>query len=129
MLDDRLTCSNCGTLFYYEEVRNIVKHRKKEMPIRCPNCNEVIMLKLSHGYFVSYELYEESKINLKKTKYYKNLKTGAIITEKEFKNLVTDEESRFYNLSGNIFPGFMDHIIENESIESIENYVPVDLPK
>ena len=36
------------------------------MPIRCPNCNEVIMLKLSHGYFVSYELYEESKINLKK---------------------------------------------------------------
>ena len=79
--------------------------------------------------FVSYELYEESKINLKKTKYYKNLKTGAIITEKEFKNLVTDEESRFYNLSGNICPGFMDHIIENESIESIENYVPVDLPK
>ncbi|HFD6466887.1 MAG: hypothetical protein E6X39_12850 [Enterococcus hirae] len=66
MLDDRLTCYNCGTLFYYEEVRNIVKHRKKEMPIRCPNCNEVIMLKLSHGYFVSYELYEESKINLKK---------------------------------------------------------------
>ena len=76
------------------------------MPIRCPNCNEVIMLKLSHGYFVSYELYEESKINLKKKpKYYKNLKTGAIITEKEFKNLVTDEESRFYNLSGNICPG------------------------
>lgn len=130
MLDDRLTCSNCGTLFYYEEVRNIVKHRKKEMPIRCPNCNEVIKRKLSHGYFVSYELYEESKINLKKKpKYYKNLKTGAIITEKEFKNLVTDEESRFYNLSGNICPGFMDHIIENESIESIENYVPVDLPK
>lgn len=30
MLDDRLTCSNCGTLFYYEEVRNIVKHRKKK---------------------------------------------------------------------------------------------------
>ncbi|RBS95813.1 hypothetical protein EB60_00312 [Enterococcus faecium] len=56
MLDDRLTCSNCGTLFYYEEVRNIVKHRKKEMPIRCPNCNEVIKRKLSHGYFVSYEL-------------------------------------------------------------------------
>ncbi|HBH5645794.1 TPA: hypothetical protein KT419_003063, partial [Enterococcus faecium] len=103
MLDDRLTCSNCGTLFYYEEVRNIVKHRKKEMPIRCPNCNEVIKRKLSHGYFVSYELYEESKINLKKKpKYYKNLKTGAIITEKEFKNLVTEEESRFYNLSGNI---------------------------
>ena len=96
MLDDRLTCSNCGTLFYYEEVRNIVKHRKKEMPIRCPNCNEVIKRKLSHGYFVSYELYEESKINLKKKpKYYKNLKTGAIITEKEFKNLVTEEESRF----------------------------------
>ena len=121
MLDDRLTCSNCGTLFYYEEVRNIVKHRKKEMPIRCPNCNEVIKRKLSHGYFVSYELYEESKINLKKKpKYYKNLKTGAIMTE---------EESRFYNLSGNICPGFMDQIIENESIESIENYVPVDLPK
>ncbi|HBK5880007.1 TPA: hypothetical protein LLD86_002620 [Enterococcus faecium] len=130
MLDDRLTCSNCGILFYYEEVRNIVKHRKKEMPIRCPNCNEVIKRKLSHGYFVSYELYEESKINLKKKpKYYKNLKTGAIITEKEFKNLVTEEESRFYNLSGNICPGFMDQIIENESIESIENYVPVDLPK
>ena len=130
MLDDRLTCSNCGTLFYYEEVRNIVKHRKKEMPIRCPNCNEVIKRKLSHGYFVSYELYEESKINLKKKpKYYKNLKTGAIITEKEFKSLVTEEESRFYNLSGNICPGFMDQIIENESIESIENYVPVDLPK
>lgn len=130
MLDDRLTCSNCGTLFYYEEVRNIVKHRKKEMPIRCPNCNEVIKRKLSHGYFVSYELYEESKINLKKKpKYYKNFKTGAIITEKEFKNLVTEEESRFYNLSGNICPGFMDQIIENESIESIENYVPVDLPK
>ncbi|NTQ65720.1 hypothetical protein HQ886_13010 [Enterococcus faecium] len=130
MLDDRLTCSNCGTLFYYEEVRNIVKHRKKEMPIRCPNCNEVIKRKLSHGYFVSYELYEESKINLKKKpKYYKNLKTGATITEKEFKNLVTEEESRFYNLSGNICPGFMDQIIENESIESIENYVPVDLPK
>ncbi|HBM7144928.1 TPA: hypothetical protein LZA18_000950 [Enterococcus faecium] len=130
MLDDRLTCSNCGTLFYYEEVRNIVKHRKKEMPIRCPNCNEVIKRKLSHGYFVSYELYEESKINLKKKpKYYKNLKTGAIITEKEFKNLVTEEESRFYNLSGNICPGFMDQIIENESIESIENYVPVDFPK
>ncbi|MET1996481.1 hypothetical protein [Enterococcus faecium] len=130
MLDDRLTCSNCGTLFYYEEVRNIVKHRKKEMPIRCPNCNEVIKRKLSHGYFVSYELYEESKINLKKKpKYYKNLKTGAIITEKEFKNLVTEEESRFYNLSGNICPGSMDQIIENESIESIENYVPVDLPK
>ena len=130
MLDDRLTCSNCGILFYYEEVRNIVKHRKKEMPIRCPNCNEVIKRKLSHGYFVSYELYEESKINLKKKpKYYKNLKTGAIKTEKEFKNLVTEEESRFYNLSGNICPGFMDQIIENESIESIENYVPVDLPK
>ena len=130
MLDDRLTCSNCGILFYYEEVRNIVKHRKKEMPIRCPNCNEVIKRKLSHGYFVSYELYEESKINLKKKpKYYKNLKTGAFITEKEFKNLVTEEESRFYNLSGNICPGFMDQIIENESIESIENYVPVDLPK
>ncbi len=127
MLDDRLTCSNCGTLFYYEEVRNIVKHRKKEMPIRCPNCNEVIKRKLSHGYFVSYEPYEESKINLKKKpKYYKNLKTGAIITEKEFKNLVTEEESRFYNLSGNICSGFMDQIIENESIE---NYVPVDLPK
>lgn len=33
------------------------------------------------------------------------MKTGAIITEKEFKNLVTDEKSRFYNLSGNICPG------------------------
>ena len=30
MLDDRLTCYNCSTLFYYEEVRNIVKHRKKK---------------------------------------------------------------------------------------------------
>lgn len=130
MLDDRLTCFNCGTLFYYDEVRNIVNHRKKEMPIRCPNCNKIIKKKLSHGYFVSYELYEESKENLKKhPKYYKNLKTGAIITENEFKNLVFEEESRFYNLTGSICPGFMDQFLENESIESIENYVPVDLTK
>ena len=83
MLDDRLTCSNCGTLFYYEEVRNIVKHRKKEMPIRCPNCNEVIKRKLSHGYFVSYELYEESKITMFLLTY-QNRKNNPVFTVNYF---------------------------------------------
>ena len=61
------------------------------MPIRCPECNEVVERKLSHGYFVTYKETDFSKLDqeVEETpKQYKSLKTGAVISADEYREMI-----------------------------------------
>ncbi|BBM13912.1 hypothetical protein ABVF54_01135 [Enterococcus mundtii] len=132
MLDDQLKCPNCQTKFYYNEVRHIVKHREKEMPIRCPECNEVVERKLSHGYFVTYKETDFSKLDqeVEETpKQYKSLKTGAVISADEYREMIERHDLSLNGPMSSELMGCMNYFIENEALnneESYEDYVPYD---
>lgn len=126
MLDDKLKCSKCNTLFYYDEVRNLEQHKKEEMPIKCPNCGNIVKTKLSHGYFTTYVDKQLLKHKTKKPLYYKNIVTGERISTKEFNELVKSNEFMLYNDAGSVIPDLMDDLLtEDESTNKPENYVPV----
>lgn len=134
MLKDKLICPNCQTEFYFDEIRNIIKHRKKEMPICCPECGYKVEKKLSHGYFVAYkdENFENKSSILKPEslpipKKYKNIKTGAIISSEEYQRLI-EEDDRFINqtMSSESMNG-ENIFLENELLnnrETYEDYIP-----
>lgn len=134
MLDDKLICPNCKTKFYFNEVRNIIKHRKKEMPICCPECGYKVKNKLSHGYFVTYkeENFEDKNSISKKEamlmpKQYKNIKTGAVISSEEYQRLI-EENDRLVNqaMSSEFMDGenvFLEKELLNDR-ENYEDYIP-----
>ncbi|MBO0460751.1 MULTISPECIES: hypothetical protein [Enterococcus] len=132
MLDDQLKCPNCQTKFYYNEVSNVVEHQEKEMPIRCPECNEVVKKKLSHGYFVTYKETDFSKLDdeVEETpKQYKNLKTGAVISAEEYQQMIQRHDLSVNGPMSSELMGGMNMLIENEELneeERMENYVPYD---
>lgn len=134
MLEDKLICPNCQTNFYFNEVRNIIKHRKKEMPIRCPECGYKVEKKLSHGYFVTYKdedfgnkssILEQESLSMPKK--YKNIKTGAIISSEDYQRLI-EEDDRFINQSmSSEFMNGENIFLENELLNdrgNYEDYIP-----
>ncbi|MGM9903754.1 MAG: hypothetical protein ACI32O_07470 [Enterococcus sp.] len=127
MLDDKLKCPKCQTKFYYNEVTNVVHHRKKEMPIRCPECHYVVKKKLSHGYFVSYneEVFEKDRFDLEKEplpEQYKNIKTGAIISSEDYQRMI-EKNDRLMDMPMNSeLMGAANMILENEELNNTNNY-------
>ncbi|MBF8808399.1 MAG: hypothetical protein IC227_08990 [Enterococcus lacertideformus] len=129
MLDDKLICPKCQTKFYFNEVRNIVHHRKEEMPIRCPKCNYIVKEKLSHGYFVSYidkEANQSKKEEVCPSKY-QNIKTGAIISAADYQRMVEEQEWLLNDPINTNWLGVTTTFLENEEtnrVDSYENYIP-----
>ncbi|WP_260607190.1 hypothetical protein [Enterococcus durans] len=132
MLDDKLKCPQCQTKFYYNEVTNVVHHRKKEMPIRCPQCDYTVKKKLSHGYFVTYkeEEFENKNIDLGQEplpEQYKNIKTGAIISSEDYQRLIEENDRLLNGPMSSELMGGANMLLENEELnssESYEDYVP-----
>ncbi len=61
-----------------------------------------------------------------KAKYYRNTKTGAVISAEEYQNLLWTEETSLTNGIGMYGSINMSPILEEEYLHTDENYVPED---